>query len=230
LYRPGLAVKRQERSFMIHGYDLYIVPRDYAYRPTQEKIEALVRYLVDQLQITETFTVDGEEELSLENAVQQLHGAASAKEGSSECRVSLAGTLCDTLFGREPGDEDNDELYNAEEIRILLHGSPFPYGDWEYEDAHCGTCGARLANIRDLLDDIRVSGRAVPCPCGAKTPPQELRMTSGVRLARLSLAFTGNKGWLHEVEEDREAFKDDNFLPAVEEILGTPVEVLAIST
>ena len=43
---------------MIHGYDLYIVPRDCEYRPTQERIEAVVRFLVDQLQITETFTVD----------------------------------------------------------------------------------------------------------------------------------------------------------------------------
>ena len=215
---------------MIHGYDLYIVPRDCEYRPTQERIEAVVRFLVDQLQITETFTVDGEEELSLEDAIHQLHAAAASREGGSECVVSLAGTLTDTLFGREPDAEDNDELYSADEIKILLHGSPFPYGDWDYEDAHCGTCGARLADIRDLLDDIRVSGRPVPCPCGAKTPPQELRMTSGVRIARLSIAFTGNKGWLHEVEDDREAFKDEGFLPAVEEILGTPVEVLAIST
>ena len=215
---------------MIHGYDLYIVPRDCEYRPTQERIEAVVRFLVDQLQITETFTVDGEEELSLEDAIHQLQAAAASREGGSECVVSPAGTLTDTLFGREPDAEDNDELYSADEIKILLHGSPFPYGDWDYEDAHCGTCGARLADIRDLLDDIRVSGRPVPCPCGAKTPPQELRMTSGVRIARLSIAFTGNKGWLHEVEDDREAFKDEGFLPAVEEILGTPVEVLAIST
>lgn len=215
---------------MIHGYDLYLVPRDSEYRPSQEKIEALLRFLVDQLQITETYTVDGEEELAFEDALSHLNAATASKEGSSECTVSLAGTLTDTLFGREPDDEDNDELYRAEEIRIQLHGSPFPYGDWEYEDAHCGSCGARLANIRDLLDDIRVSGRPVPCPCGAKTPAQELRMTSGVRLARLSVAFTGNRGWLHEVEDDREAIKDEGFLPAVEEILGTRIEVLAIST
>ena len=215
---------------MIHGYDLYIVPRDSEYRPRKEQLETLVRFLVDQLQITETFTVDGEEELPLEDAIGHLNAAADSKEGSSECTVSLAGTLTDTLFGREPDAQDNDELYSAEEIKIHLHGSPFPYGDWEYEDAHCGACGARLANIRDLLDDIRVSGRPVPCPCGAKTPSQDLRMTSGVRLAQLSIAFAGNRGWLHEVEDDREAFKDEGFLPAVEEILGTRVEVLAIST
>jgi hypothetical protein len=214
---------------MIHGYDLYIVPRDCDYRPTAQKVEALVRFLVDQLQITETFTVDGEEELSLKDAVQHLRAAAASKEGSSESTVSLAGALSDTLFGREPDAEDNDELFSADEIRIHLHGSPFPYGDWEYEDAHCGTCGARLAGIRDLLDDIRVSGRPVPCPCGAKTSPQELRMTSGVRLAQLSIGFIGNRGWLHEVDDDREAIKDEGFLPAVEEILGTRVEVLAIS-
>jgi hypothetical protein len=215
---------------MIHGYDLYIVPRDFDFRPTHERIEALVRFLVNQLQISETFTVDGEEELSLEDAIQHLRAAASSKEGSSECTVSLAGALSDTLFGREPDAEDTDELYSADEIKIHLHGTPFPYGDWEYEDAHCGTCGARLAGIRDLLDDIRVSGRPVPCPCGARTAPQDLRMTSGVRLAQLSIGFTGNRGWLHEVEEDREAFKDEGFLPAIEEILGVRVEVLAIST
>ena len=215
---------------MIHGYDLYIVPRDCDYRPTNEQVEALVRFLVDQLQITETFTVDGEEELPLENAVPQLRAAAASKEGSSECTVSLAGALSDTLFGREPDAPDDDELYSADEIKIHLHGSPFPYGDWEYEDAHCGTCGARLAGIRDLLDDIRVSGRPVPCACGAKTAAQELRMTSGVRLAQLSIAFTGNRGWLHEVDDDREAIKDEGFLPAIEEILGARVEVLAIST
>ena len=215
---------------MIHGYDLFIVPRDCDFRPTNEQVEALVRFFVDQLQVTETFTVDGEEELSLEAAIQQLRAAAASKEGSTECAVSLAGTLSDTLFGREPDAEENDELYSADELRIHLHGAPFPYGDWEYEDAHCGACGTRLAGIRDLLDDIRVSGRPVPCACGSKTSPQELRMTSGVRLAQLSVAFTGNRGWLHEVEEDKEAFKDDGFLPAVEEILGTRVEVLAITT
>ena len=214
---------------MTHGYDLYIVTRDCEYRTTNEQVAALVKFLVDQLQITETFTVDGEEELSLEDALQHLRAAASSKEGSSECSVSLAGTLSDTLFGREPDAPETDELYYADEIRIHLHGAPFPYGDWEYEDAHCGGCGTRLANIRDLLDDIRVSGRPVPCACSARTLPHELRMTSGVRLAQFSISFTGNKGWLHEVEEDREAFKDEGFLPAVEEILGTPVEVLAIS-
>ncbi|HLF94446.1 MAG TPA: hypothetical protein VJB14_13370 [Planctomycetota bacterium] len=214
---------------MIHGYDLYIVPRDSEYRPSNERVKALVTFLVDQLQITETFTADGEEELPLEDALQHLRAAASSKEGSSECTVSLAGTLSDTLFGREPDAPESDDFYYADELKVHLHGSPFPYGDWEYEDAHCGGCGTRLANIRDLLDDIRVSGRPVPCACGAKTQPHELRMTSGVRLAQFSIAFTGNKGWLHEVEEDREAFKDEGFLPAVAEILGTPVEVLAIS-
>ena len=215
---------------MIHGYDLYIVPRDFDYRPTNEQLEALVTFLVGQLQISETFTVDGEEELPLEDAVQHLRAAAASKEGSSECTVSLAGALSDTLFGREPDAGDSDELYSADEIRIHLHGGPFPYGDWEYEDAHCGACGTRLAGIRDLLDDIRVSGRPVPCACGAKTPAQELRTTSGVRLAQLSIAFTGNRGWLHEVEDDREAIKDEEFLPAIEKILGARVEVLAIST
>jgi hypothetical protein len=214
---------------MIHGYDLYIVPRDSDYRPTHDQVESLLKFLVEQLQVSETFTVDGEEELSLEDAIAHLRAAAASKEGSSECTVSLAGTLSDTLFGREPDAEETDELYYADELKIHLHGDSFPYGDWEYEDAHCGTCGTRLSNIRDLLDDIRVSGRPVPCACGAKTRPQELRMTSGVRLAKLSVAFTGNKGWLHEVDEDREAFKDEGFLPAVEEILGTRVEVLAVS-
>lgn len=214
---------------MIHGYDLFVVPRDCEYRPTNEQVEALVKFFVNQLQITETFTVDGEEELSLEDAVQQLRAAAASKEGGTECTVSLAGTLSDTLFGREPDADDTDELFDADELKIHLHGAPFPYGDWEYEDAHCGACGARLANIRDLLDDIRVSGRPAPCACGARTPPHELRMTSGVRLAQLSVAFTGNRGWMHEVEDDREAFKDEGFLPAIEEILGTKVEVLAIS-
>ena len=215
---------------MTHGYDLFIVPRDCDFRPTNDQVEALVKFFVEQLQITETFTVDGEEELTLKDAIQHLRAAASSKEGSSECTVSLAGTLSDTLFGREPDAPDTDELYSADELKIHLHGAPFPYGDWEYEDAHCGACGTRLANIRDLLDDIRVSGRPVACACSAKTAPHELRMTSGVRLAKLSVAFTGNRGWLHEEEEDREAFKDEGFLPAVEEILGTRVEVLAIST
>jgi hypothetical protein len=215
---------------MIHGYDLFIVPRDSEYRPTNDRVTALVKFLVDQLQITEPFTVDGEEELTAKDAIQHLRAAAASKEGSSECTVSLAGTLTDTLFGREPDAPESDEFFTADEIKIQLHGAPFPYGDWEYEDAHCQTCGLRLSNIRDLLDDVRVSHRPVPCPCGAKTPPQELRMTSGVRLGQLSVAFTGNRGWLHEVEEDREAFKDEGFLPAIEEILGTRVEVLAIST
>jgi hypothetical protein len=215
---------------MIHGYDLHIVPKDPDFRPTNEKIAALVRFLAEQLQITETFTVDGEEELPMKDAIDHLRAAAKSHSGGTEATVSLAGTLIGTLFGREPDEDENDELYWAEELKIQLNGAPFPYADWEYEDAHCPKCNVRLAQIRDLLDELRVSGKPVPCACGARTAPSELKMTSGVRLAQLSIAFTGNKGWYHEVDEDRDAFKDGSFLPALEELLGVPLDVLAIST
>ena len=49
-----------------------------------------------------------------------------------------------------------------------------------------------------------------------------------MNLAQLAVVFTGNRGWLYEVKNDRDAFKDEEFLSTIEEALGTPVDVIAV--
>lgn len=216
---------------MIHGYNLYVVPRDPAFRPTPEQVEQAVRYLVERLDLEgREFGVDGEDELPLGDALERLRAAAGSPTGGAECLVSFDDLVSGEIFGYDPESETPDENYWADELKIQINGAPFPYADWEYEDACCPKCGTRIEQIADLLVELRVSLEPVRCSCGAATPPHELRMTSGVRLAQFAVAFLGNRGWLHEVEDDREAFKDDSFLPALEEILGTDLEVLAVST
>jgi hypothetical protein len=215
---------------MVHGYTLHVVPRDPNFRPAVEQVNQLMQFLVERLQLGESeFSVDGEDELTVGDATERLRAAAKSSRGGTECSVPFDDLLSGGLFGYEQDAPDADENFWADELRIQISGAPFPYGDWEYEDAYCAKCNARIGQIGDLLEELRVSGQPLSCGCGAQTLPSELRMTSGVRLAQLSIAFAGNKGWFHEVDDDRDAFSDDTFLPALEEILGTDLEVLAIS-
>lgn len=215
---------------MSQGYALHLVPRDPAYRPSPDQVTELMKFLEEQLHIVGELAVDGEDELFMKDAVERLRSAATSGRGGTECSASFDDLICGEVFGYDSESDEPDENFWADGIRIHLNAAPFPYGDWEYEDAHCPACGARITQIADLLEELRVSGDPLLCGCGAKTPPAELKMTSGVRLAQVSIAFTGNRDWYHEVEEDRAAFKDDNFLPALQDVLGTKVEVLAIST
>jgi hypothetical protein len=216
---------------MVQGYNLIVVPRDPAFRPTPDQVTSVVKYLVERLELAEReFSVDGEDELSQKDAIDHLRAAALSPTGGSECLVGFDDLVCGEIFGYDRESPDPDENFWADELKLQLNAAPFPYGDWDYEDAYCAKCGARIEQISDLLEDLRLSGQPLACPCGARTPPAELRMTSGVRLAQFAIAFMGNRGWFHEVEDDREAFKDDNFLPMIEELLGTDVEVIAVST
>ena len=77
-------------------------------------------------------------------------------------------------------------------------------------------------------EEVRLTGDSVLCPCGARTLPEDLKKTPGVNLAKLAIVFTGNRGWYYEVKNDRDAIKDEEFLPTLEELLGTPVDVVAV--
>jgi len=94
--------------------------------------------------------------------------------------------------------------------------------------AACPACTQRFSQISEILDEIRATGDPVLCPCGAKTLPEDLKKSAGVNLASFAIVFTGNRGWYYEVKNDRDAFKDEEFLTTLEELLGTKVQVVAV--
>lgn len=210
------------------GYDLYVIPREPTYRPSTEQVGALMKFLNERLEIAGDWSVDGEDELSNEAATEHLRAAGGSSHGGSECIVSFNDLVSGSLFGYEPDAPEPDLNYWADELRIYLTANPFPWCDWEYEDASCPACGQRFTEIGHILDEVRVNGEPVACPCGARTMPEDLKKSPGVQFAQLAVVFTGNRGWTYEVRSDREAFKDEDFLPTLEQILGTPVDVLAV--
>ena len=213
---------------MIHGYNLHIIPREATYRPTPPQITALVKFLAERLEIGGDWSADGEDELSTESALSHLRSACQSATGGSECSVSFNDLVSGSLFGYEPDSPDPDANYWADELKIYLTALPFPWCDWEYEEASCPACGQRFSQIGELLDDVRGTGEAVACPCGARTLPEDLKKTPGVQFAQLAIVFDGNRGWAYEVKNDRDAFKDEEFLTTVESLLGTPVDVVVI--
>jgi len=82
--------------------------------------------------------------------------------------------------------------------------------------------------IGEFLEEVRLTGDTILCPCGARTLPEDLKKTPGVNLAQMAIVFTGNRGWLYEVRNDRDAFKDEEFLATIEQALGTKVDVIAV--
>ncbi len=198
---------------MAHGYSLVILPKEATFRPTPQQMSEMIKFLAERLEIGGDWSVSGEDELSNESA---------------EAIVSFQDLLSGSLFGYEIDSPDPDENYWADELRIYLTGIPFPWCDWEYEEAACPACNQRFSQIGEILDEIRLTGDPVLCPCGARTLPEDLKKTPGVNLAQLAIIFTGNRNWVYEVKNDRDAIKDEEFLSTLEELLGTPVDVIAV--
>ena len=213
---------------MIHGYNLLVIPKEATYRPTPPQITALVKFLAERLEIGGDWSVDGEDELATESALSHLRSACQSATGGSECAVSFNDLVSGSLFGYEADAPDPDENFWADELKVFLTSTPVPWCDWEYEEASCPGCGQRFSEIGELLDEVRGTGEPVVCPCGVRTQPEDLKKTPGVRFAQLAIVFGGNRGWHYEVKDDRNAFKDEEFLPTLESLLGTPVEVLAV--
>ena len=213
---------------MAHGYSLEILPRDATYRPTPQQMTDVVKFLAERLEIGGDWSVGGEDELSTESAIDHLRAACQSNSGGTEAIVSFQDLVSGSLFGYELDSPDPDENYWADELKIYLLALPFPFCDWEYEEAACPACNQRISQIGEILDELRLTGDPVICPCGARTLPEDLKKSPGVNLARLAIIFTGNRGWVYEVKNDRDAFKDEEFLSTVEELLGTPVDVYAI--
>ncbi len=213
---------------MAHGYSLYLIPKDLAtYRPTPQQVTQLLQFLATRLEIPGEYAVNGEEELTLESAVEHLRAGVQATQGGTELIVSFNDLVSGSLFGYDPEMEDPDVNYWADELRVCVTAQPFPYCDWEYEEASCPACGQRISQPFDVLEDVRLSGAPVACPCGAKTLPEDLKKTPGVHLVQFVISFMGNRGWKYEVRQDRDVFQDPDFLAALEKILGIPLEVVA---
>jgi hypothetical protein len=213
---------------MNHGYSLVIFPKDATYRPTPQNMTSLVKFLAERLEIDGDWSVAGEDELSTESAIEQLRAACQSKSGGSESTVSFQDLVSGSIFGYELDSPDPDENYWADELKLYLTATPFPWCDWEYEEAACPACGQRFSQVGEILEEVRLTGSPVICPCGAKTLPEDLKKSAGVNLAQFAIVFTGNQGWHYEVKNDRDAIKDEEFLSTIEESLGTAVDVIAI--
>ena len=213
---------------MAQGFSLYLIPKDEAtYRPTPQKVTQLLQYLAARLEIPGEYAVNGEEELTLESATEHVRAAVQATHGGAELVVSFNDLVSGSLFGYDPEMEDPDINFWADELRVDVTAQPFPYCDWEYEEASCPACNQRISQPFEVLEEVRVSGAPVACPCGAKTLAEDLKRTAGVRLAQFAICFTGNRGWKYEVRQDRDAFQDSDFLAEIEKLLGVPIEVVA---
>ena len=213
---------------MAHGYSLYLIPKEPTYRPSPPQITQLLQFLAQRLEIPGEFAVNGEEELSLESALEHLRAAVNATHGGSECIVSFNDLVSGSLFGYDAEAPDPDVAFWADELRVYLTSQPFPYADWEYEEAACPACGQRFTQIHDVLEEVRLSGAPVACPCGAKTMPEDLKKTPGVNMANMAIILGGNRGYRYEVRQDRDAITDPEFLPELEKILGVELEVMVV--
>ncbi|MBV8880356.1 MAG: hypothetical protein JO332_10355, partial [Planctomycetaceae bacterium] len=162
-------------------------------------------------------------------AIDQLRSAVQSTSGGTEAVVSFQDLVSGSLFGYDFDAPDPDENYWADELKLYLTPTPFPWCDWEYEEAACPACNQRFSQIGEILDEVRLTGEPVICPCGARTLPEDLKKTPGVNLAMMAIVFTGNRGWLYEVRNDRDAIKDEEFLPTIEQALGTAVDVIAVA-
>lgn len=213
---------------MAHGYSLYLIPKEPTYRPSSAQITQLMQFLAQRLEIPGEFAVNGEEELALDSALEHMRAGVQATHGGTECIVSFNDLVSGSLFGYDAEAPDPDESFWADELRVYLTSLPFPYADWEYEEAACPACGQRFTQIHDVLEEVRLSGAPVACPCGAKTMPEDLKKTPGVNLANLAIIFGGNRGYRYEVKQDRDAITDPEFLAELEKILGIGLEVMVV--
>lgn len=213
---------------MNHGYMLQIIPKEATYRPSPQQMSGLIKFLVERLEIAGEWSVGGEDELDNESAIDHLRAAVQSNTGGTEAIVEFQDLVSGSLFGYDFDSPEPDENYWADELKLYLTATPFPWCDWEYEEAACPACNQRFSQIGEILDEVRLTGDTVLCPCGARTLPEDLKKSPGVNLAMMAIVFTGNRGWYYEVRNDRDAFKDEEFLTMIEQLLSTKVDVIAV--
>ena len=215
---------------MAQGYNLLLVPKDPLYRPMADQVTKAMSFLAERLEIDGDFSVDGEDELPLREAIDRLRGASHSARGGTELTVTISDYLSTGLFGWQPGADDADKCFWADELKVYMTAEPFPYADWEYEEVVCPKCAGVVPGVADQIEEIRLTGAPIKCRCGKAGMPDDFELSAGVHLARFSIVFGGNKGWMYEVVQDRDAIKDKEFLPALEERLEAELDVMVIST
>ena len=144
--------------------------------------------------------------------------------------VTISDYLSTGLFGWEPGSEDDDDHFWSDELKIYMTAEPFPYADWEYEELTCPKCSGVVPEMAEQIEEIRLSGAPIECRCGKLGNPDDYELSPGDQLARFSIVFAGNKGWVYEVRQDRETIIDPEFIPALEGHLEVELDVMVIAT
>ena len=88
-----------------------------------------------------------------------------------------------------------------------------------------GNHGGGLATGKTMqLDGTKAAPTAL---ASLKLLPEDASGNLPMTLTATGLPKLG-RGWYYEVKNDRDAIKDEEFLPSLEELLGTPVDVIAI--
>lgn len=208
-------------------WELALVPRTPGYVPSPVQLDAVLQMFQKRFGLEFSEDLDNESLTDQKAAINHLRKAASSPKGDAEVRFQ-----CDPsteLFGWDP-DAGDDDFFWSDTLVVSLRPTPWPHADWECEKASCPSCKASLIDaIAERRNDGSGFASPLECGCGVETPLEKARFSKGVRLSRFCLTFWGNKGWFHDVRNDRDAFKEKTFLPGLEKLLGTAVDVLAIS-
>lgn len=206
-------------------WNVYLVP-ERGYRPLGDRVAGTADGLVRRLGLKELCFSDESGATSVEAALTLLNEAAENPEAAACVRFRFDGS--EALFGWDPQAADDDRFW-AETLEIAIYGGSFPLADWEDAEARCPACGAAMASrIMDRLDKPRGFIDPIACGCGVRTPLESLILSEHVHVVGCSIGFTGNKGWYGARE--RGMFKDGSFLPALEDDLGSRLDIVAVSS
>lgn len=211
------------------GWDLIIVPASPSYAPGPETIARLLTFLADRVGVREGWSVDDGDETGVDAAAAALADSARSRS-SSECQVYTDLGNSDVLFGWDGDADDPDRNFWADGLRVQITSAPKPYVDPEFDDdVLCPGCKASL--LPEFADRLEEDFREpLHCGCGRSVPWADVKIKGRGRLAKLSVSFTGNKGWQADLRNPQKAFKDGSFLPALEKVLGSPLKLLLRST
>jgi hypothetical protein len=193
------------------GWDLHVVPTDPAYRPSALEMQRAAKVLGLKTR-----------------AVGRLLAAVPSPDRDAAVRSAFGRSA--RLFGWDSKKDDPDRHFWCERLEVRVTAAPFPYADWEFESARCPACRYDMTQrILNRIEEGRDFGPPMCCRCKVFTALEKLRFSKRVRVARFSVSFLGNKGWLRHAKEDREAFKDPAFLPGLAGALATTLDVVAVS-